>query len=533
MDWTQNSRKASGDWIRDNLIWLAWAVSFAVSFPTYNLSFTIWFAFVPVLVFAYIRPVHLTVRYAFFYSMLFVMLAFFWIYGFWWGGLFMIMPIYGTFIAFIFLMIAFTSRRLKSLRFILAPFLWIAGELVRSIGYHGFQWNLAGHSQWNNPVFIQSADIFGVWGVSLLILLVNSVQAEVIERAITKGSLSKSIRKNQWKLAFVLFLFSANIVYGIIQYRHYSRISVESPKEKVALIQPNIGTWEKWWERRWEWYGIIWKLNAEAALHKPDMIIWSETMIRHLAWETVKDSSPQSEAYRYTIRYFMLPSELNTPIFFTAPTTDGKHYYNSGDYLDPLTNTSQRNSKVHLVPFGEWMPLYDRLPGFADVMRHYGAGSYWPSTNLDVIQARKSRFRLLVCYEDAFDIMARVFIKKRVNYFVNSTNDGWAYVLGFTHPHWQHLACSVLTAVSVRRPIARASNTGYTGIVDVTGRHSKDAGDYKRDILVGDVPVIPDTIETFYVNAGFVFPYLVSLAAVILVIFAAFFAREKTDKTED
>jgi len=500
-------------------VWLLWSILYAFSFPTYNISVAIWFAFVPVIIFAYEKAYNETLKYAFFYSFIFFFLAFFWLYGFWAPSLFLIIPVYSIYYAFFFFCIAFIGKNLKSYRWILTPLIWISNELLRSTGFHGFPWNLLGDSQWNIPFLVQSADIFGVWGISFLIILVNSVIAEFFDTLIKSKSIKNAIEKNYFKSIFTISLFLINLLYGVFQYYNYKAISKKSPKEKLALLQPNIGSHEPWWSRRWENYGILWKLNAEAAIQKPDIIIWSETMVKNYIWFYLSNWRPDEEVNLFNIRFVKMPYEFNTPILLTSPSFVDNRNYNSADYIDPAVKEIQSNSKIHLVPFGEWMPGYDSLPIVKDIMNIEGAGAYWPSTNFNVIQGRKSRFRVLVCYEDIFAILARKFIKKRVNYFVNVTNDGWAYRLGFRHPMWQHLAGATLTAISVRRPIARAANTGVSGIIEPNGKFSGNIGDYRRGFYIGEVPIVNDEIETIYVRFGYVFPYLVLLVTFTIFIF--------------
>lgn len=517
--------------IIDNCIWFAWSVLYALCFPTYNLSFGIWFIFAPVLAFAYIRPIQQTLRYAFFYSIPFLFLAFFWLYGFWAPGLFLVIPIYAVFYAFFFFCIAVIGKKMENLRWLIVPSLWISNELLRSLGFHGFMWNMIGDTQWRNLAVIQSADIFGVWGVSFLILLVNSVIAELIVSFLKKGDL-KSVfsRNNTIKIACVASLILLNLGYGFIQLNRYQKISDSSPKEKLAMIQPNIGSHEPWWKNRWQHYATIWQLNAQAAVKNPDMIVWSETMVRNYVWYYLLNYSPEEEVNVFNIRFVKMPSEFGVPILFTSPTLVNGKNYNSGEYLDPATNLVQNNSKIHLVPFGEWMPFYDRIPPFKKIMDEQGAGSYTPSTNLSVIKGRKSKFRVLVCYEDVFAILARKFVKKGVNYFINTTNDGWAYLLGLPHPMFQHLAGAVMTAVTVRRPIARAANTGVTGIIDLTGSFKGDIGSYVKGFYVGDISIIDETIESFYVRIGFIFPYLLSLVTLAAFVYSVFFGKKHEEK---
>ncbi len=510
----------------ENFLWLLWGIFYALSFPTYNLSASIWFIFAPVLAYSYIMPINKTVRFSFFYSIPFFILAYYWLYGFWVPALFVIIPLFAVYHAFFFFLIAYIGKKLKSVRWLIVPMIWISSELLRSIGFHGFQWNLIGDSQWHNTIMIQSADIFGVWGVSFLVLISNSVLAEIICSAVETRSLKRCFhRNNGLKIAVVFAVLVANLVYGFISYNKYERISINSPKEKLALIQPNIGSHDPWWEKHWDYYGIIWKLNAEAALKNPDMIVWSETMVRNLVWYYLENYNSDTDVNIFNIRFIKMPQEFGIPILFTSPDQIDDKYYNAADYLDPLTNIRQNNSKIHLVPFGEWMPVYDSVPVLRKLMDIEGAGSFFPSAKFNIIQERKAKIRVLICFEDIYSILARKFIKKGVNYFINTTNDGWAYKLGFPHPMWQHLAGATLTAVSVRRPIARAANTGVTGIIDATGGFKGNIGNYVRGFYIGDISIIDEKIETVFVKYGFAFPYAILFITLLVFIYAVFFCK--------
>jgi apolipoprotein N-acyltransferase len=95
---------------------------------------------------------------------------------------------------------------------------------------------------------------------------------------------------------------------------------------------------------------------------------------------------------------------------------------------------------------------------------------------------------------------------------------------------WQMLAGSVITAVTVRRPIARATNTGETGIVDITGVFSGNIGDYQRGVYIGDVPIIDEKVVSLYVKFGFLFPYLLSFVAFAFLIYSVFKNPRKQKK---
>ncbi|MCX7821261.1 MAG: apolipoprotein N-acyltransferase [Brevinematales bacterium] len=503
-----------------SVIWILWALCYGLSFPTYNLSFLSWFCFVPVIIFSYLESNKKVAIYSFFSSFIFLILTLYWIYGFWLPAPFLMFMIYAFYYAFAFVSASIIAKKFPALRTFAFPLSFLSMEILRSVGFHGFQWNILAHSQWNNLLAIQMADIFGVHGVSFVILLVNSLISEIVINYFKKRKFFID-NKSYIISLFLIRLFTFG--YGYFSLNKYQRIIKNSPGERVALLQPHTPSRAEWWSKRWQYYGIFWRLHAEAMLKEPEFIIWCETMVKNYVWYYLSRYPLDEEVNRFNIRFIKMPEEFDVPILMTSPDTyDGKKNYNTADYLEPGRKGVQRNEKIHLVPFGEWMPGYDSIPIVKKVMEIEGAGSFVPSTNFNVIQGRKSRFRVLVCYEDMFPSLARIFIKKRVNYFINGTNDGWAYKLGFKHPMYQHLAGAILTSVSVRRPIARAANTGITCIIKPDGRIEGNIGTYNTGFYVGNVPLIDDKIETFYVKIGYIFPYIIFSIYVIIFLVAIF-----------
>lgn len=513
--------------ILNHLIWIFWAVLYALSFPTYNYSVFAWFAFVPVLVFAYQSSIRNTMLFAFFYTLLFFLISIYWLFAFQITFFPSLVPIYMVLFSFAFFIIAYVSKKWPKVRWLVAPVVWVSIELLRSSGYLGFEWILLGHSQWQNKIFIQSADLFGTWGISFLILLVNSVLAEIVLVWIKKGDLIQSLRFNRVKIVIVSSLFFMNLIYGVVSLQHYKKIEQNSKQEKVVLIQPNIGTHDPWWSQRWNHYATLWKLNAEAALYRPDMIVWSETMVENYIWYYKKLYSPLEEVNKFNERFLNMPWEFDEPIFLTHPENINGKAYNMGDYIDPAhPGKIQSAGKIHLVPIGEWLPLNEKIKPLHTFLRNLGAAAYSPYPKFSVIHTRKGFFAMLVCFEDLFPELAQRYVRIGVNYFINTTNDGWAYRQKIRLPGWQHLAGAVLTAIAVRRPIARAGNTGVTGIVHSTGSFNGDIGDYKRGIYYGKIPLVSASIKTLYVRGGYLFPYLLSLLCLFGFVYVLIFKKD-------
>jgi len=498
-------------------IWLSWAVVSVLCFAPFRMGYLAWVVFVPVLVLLY-RHGTSQMLYAFGYSLLFLVMSFFWLAGFWAPSIFVVPFLYACVFMVMFALIGWMGKNYTRWRWLSTPVIWVGFELFRSVGFHGFPWNLLGHSQWHIPILVQTGDIWGVYGLSFVIMLVNALIAEWV----LFGYEEQEWLSFVWKKPLYSTLLGVVVIfllgYGAFRLVEYDRYEKNLPTEKVGIIQPNIGSRDPWWENLPDYVAQFWKLNAEVALHKPDLVIWSETMIRHYIWYYLETKPPNTWYNEINLRILSWPEEFRMPILITSPTYENGKDFNSADLIDPERKDSQqRNSKIHLAPFGEWMRGYDAIPLVKKIMDAEGAGTFSPSEERTLIKSRKGLFRVLVCYEDVFGLLARFFVKMGAQFFVNTTNDGWAYQLGLNPAHWQHFAASLLTAVSVRRPIARAANTGVSGIIHMSGRWEGDIGDYKQGWYVGNTEIPPASLQTFYVRFGFLFPYVVFVVMIVML----------------
>ncbi|MCX7882036.1 MAG: apolipoprotein N-acyltransferase [Brevinematales bacterium] len=507
-------------------LWLGWAIVYALCFPPFRMGYGAWVVFVPVLFLLYTQGSS-QMAYAFGYSLLFLVANFFWLSGFWAPAVIVVPLLYAVVFMVMFFLIGWMGEHYPRWRWLSTPTIWVGFELFRSVGFHGFPWNLLGHTQWHIPVVVQSADLWGVYGISFLVMLVNALLTEWVLFAKEKGEWFGFVKKKPFLCACGVGVILFVVGYGQFQLRHYDRYVKTLPHERVGLIQPNIGSRDPWWENLYEYVGRMWRLNAEAALAKPDMIIWSETMIRHYIWYSLETKPSNTWYNEINLRVLSWPYEMNVPMLITSPTFENGEDFNSADLVDPeRPNYRPRNSKIHLAPFGEWMRGYDRIPFVKKLMDAEGAGGFTPSPERTLMRSRKGLFRVLICYEDVFGLLARFFVRLGAQFFVNTTNDGWAYQLGLNPAHWQHFAGSLLTAVSVRRPIARASNTGVTGIIHLNGRWEGNVGDYTTGYYVGEIEIPPASLQTWYVRGGFLFPYVVFFVMVGMLLGGWWYARQ-------
>jgi len=337
---------------------------------------------------------------------------------------------------------------------IFIPSVWVMLEYARSHLLTGFPWALLGYSQYRNLAVIQIADITGAWGVSFLIMLVNAAIVEIIW----------SLRTRLWPrlkitAISVILLLSLVLSYG---YFHLSTSPAPDDRQpiRISVIQGNIPQRLKWnISARNFVISRYLDLTEEALKGSPSLIIWPEAALPVVAEE-------EPEYLRIVASYV---KSVKKPLLLGAVTLRGGDYYNSALLLSREGQLVRRYDKVHLVPFGEYIPLRNLL-SFLETIAPIGdiaAGKEYTVFRVSDGPASQLPFSVLICFEDLFPELSRQFINRGARALVNITNDAW---FGKTTSPYQHLSASVFRAVENRVPLARAANTGVSGFIDPCGR---------------------------------------------------------------
>lgn len=346
--------------------------------------------------------------------------------------------------------------------FILSPCLWTFLEFIRSTPLvYGFSWLGLGYSQYKNLLLIQLADITGVYGISALIILVNAGIYMAINAWLGGnngyGSLSRELG---WRAAGVAcFFWAACIAYGFFQLNHFKSRAGE-PSLKVVLIQGNIKQEIKWLPGHQEEVVEKYKaLTLKGVEEHPDLVVWPEAATPfHFTNNAEQSWSLQQQVL-----------QTQTPLLFGAPFFIEKDnrttMYNSAFLIDGRGKIAGRYDKVHLVPFGEFVPLQNILffvNKMVEGIGHFGRGKGETIFHLD-----DHAFGVSICYEITFPDLVRRPVKAGAQFLVNITNDAW---FGKSAASYQHFAMAALRAVENRVPVVRAANTGISGEVEATGR---------------------------------------------------------------
>ena len=184
-------------------------------------------------------------------------------------------------------------------------------------------------------------------------------------------------------------------------------------------------------------------------------------------------------------------------------------YFNSAYLLSPEGDVRGKYNKVHLVPYGEYVPLRTIFPFISSLAA--GIGDFAEGIGFYPLTMGERKIGVMICYEGILPEAARTYKNAAAELLVNITNDAW---FGTTSAPYQHLSMSIFRAVETRLYLVRAANTGISAIVDPTGKIIKQTEIFKKDEIHGRVKFI--VIPTFYARHG---DLLVGVSFIGLIIF--------------
>lgn len=385
---------------------------------------------------------------------------------------------------------------------IISPLIWTALEFIRAHIFTGFPWASLGYTQYKFLPIIQIADATSVYGVSFLIVMVNEAIAEIIIRIIDRKWVRVSF-KEAWPLLLTGLAFILALFYG---YQRLSEDAMSSKKNlKVALIQGNIEQDKKWDERyRRETIEIYKRLTKDAAKTGADIVVWPEAATPFFF---LREQGYNEEVAR-------LASENRIYLLFGAPDIRDRNsrieLLNSAFLLSPSGNIVSRYDKIHLVPFGEYVPL-SKILFFIDKMV-VGIGNFVPGERYTVMDTREGRFGVVICFEVIFPDLVRRFVADGAEFMTTITNDAW---FGASSAPYQHFSMVVFRSIENRVPFIRAANTGISGTIDAYGRIRKSTNIFIEDKVIDEIALRNKT--TIYTEYGDIFAYLCVIIITLLV----------------
>jgi apolipoprotein N-acyltransferase len=457
-----------------------------------------------------------------------------------WLGTYSLVTLQLVTIVFLFFYLVFLIptlwlyKNLPRIGFLILPVAWVGFEYLRSTGFLGYPWGLWGVTQYQFTSLAQVATLTGVWGLSFIVLLVNSAVAAALGDSLgvsspgnlgTPGSRPAAAQADRGlaallasSLVFLLFLGFGTMSLGRLERRPV----VKSPR--LALVQQNADPRKHDYRRTFE---TLVDLTDQAVRRDPDLVVWSETaFVPNISrWSKV---DPESSSYAALVRDFLdyqggLGHWLVTGNDDYELVTDDRGEeqrldYNAAILFDPDGNRVRTYRKLRLVPFTEYFPWKEQLPGLFNWLKERDVYLWEPGRERVVFAHPLFRFSTPICFEDAFPGDVRLFVQEGAEVIVNISNDFWSLT---EVEGQQHGVNSFFRAVENRVPLVRASASGLTGYVDAAGRLVATVPFYQEQYLVVDVDIKEPGV-TPYTRFGDWFPKLLLGVFVIFLFLSAF-----------
>ncbi len=388
---------------------------------------------------------------------------------------------------------------------LLAPVVWVGAELLRGTLITGFPWNLLAYTQAGVPEAIQPAAVVGAYGLSLILAFSSALLA--------RGALGMGNGRRpggRKELPAWVWPTAALTLVLLVLGGGRARISMlddrvegdgSAPRLEAAMIQCNVAQEMKMSAReRVRIAGLLYDMSREAGSRRPlDLVIWPEASIPFLRFRN-------EPVFRGEIED--LAREINAQILFgtvDSPAALDENYHPGGRGKGGYTNTAMlvdhrglltfKYDKIHLVPFGEYVPA-KQLLFFAGKLvaevADFTAGESYAITRLGAADGG-----CLICYEIIFPGLVREFVHRGADVLVTITNDAW---FGDTAAPRQHFNAAVFRAVENGRLVLRCANTGISGVIDPLGRVQAKTRLNERTIVPVSQSVTP--LDTFYSRQG-------------------------------
>ena len=415
-----------------------------------------------------------------------------------------------------------------------APILWVALELAAS-RITSVPWDQLGYSQVDNTLVNQLAPFTGVYGISFVLVLVNAL--------ITGGLLlAPCAGRRPWGIAGVVLLFIGAIGVTIPPPK-------PAPTNSAVLIQPNLDvSGNDSWSGPGEWDQHIAEFTRLAGEQcktyiagvpqtgapngeivcppyptHPDLIAWPESPA------PFDELDPRfQKALKSIAQSVQAPIVVGNVGWTLDPTTNEWNYYNSALVVSAAGDRVGRYDKIHLVPFGEYIP-FQNLLSFAHKLTgrvsKFTRGAGPKVFLLPTSNGPAHRYGIFICYESVFADEIRHFAQLGAEVLVNISDDAW---YGDTSAPWQHFNMVRMRAIENRRWILRDTNNGITAVIDPYGTVRQSIPRHQLDALPAQFAFRSDV--TFYTAHGDIFAWLCAFAAAGIFVWSFVTAQNKSQQ---
>lgn len=393
--------------------------------------------------------------------------------------------------------------------------LWVLFEILRTYLFTGFPWMAIGYALSDFNAMMQSASIGGVFLVSVVVLCGTSIPFIILSTLSSNSNkLSRKLNLKPMVVCLVfLFIVAANYMYG---YDRLKNAENEFYDQKIKLVQPNIKQTLKW-DPKEQYQNLvkIMRMSTEGGLAKDDIVLWPESATSMYSMENVFNREWIAK---------IIP-EFGYLMTGGIRQSNGL-LYNSVFIIDRQAQIVSHYDKIHLVPFGEYIPLRDFIPFDVKKISH-GLADFSQGTSMHTIKINKKSpaFRILICYESFFgkeiahnDSESQ---ENRADILVNFTNDAW---YRDSPGIYQHFDLTRVRAIENGKSMIRIANTGISAVTSPYGEimaiiHLNIPGNIYQKLIK---PIENSTLYAIYKD------YILIILLLFIVIWAKFFNNKRT-----
>ncbi len=507
------------------------ALFFALGFPNFIADWGFapfaWISLIPIVILIRRIPWWASPIWGAFYGYITYALFNFWLATFNPVSFVLVPTIYAGWFFMVFPLLTLADRTFRRFGWLAQALIWVAFDVVRTKGFIGYAYGVIGYSQYSWRSLISIADIFGVMGVSFLVVYPSFlIGAYLLDSGF--GSVENSLEsRGSWKKPGRRWIISAGVwaglmlaanVYGIVTKVDYS----ESEKWRPALVQHNVNTWLSGIEAWRTALDSLLEESEKALKENPDAIIWSETsFVPAIEWHLKYRRDRDRVDLILKLQDFL--KDLDIPVILgnnDAIQDAGKRVEFNAVLLFDKEEIVGKYRKIHLVPFSEHFPYAKIFPRLMSYIEAQGTPIYGQGDEYTVFNLNKwdgPVVSSLICFEDIFGYLARNFVLEGAEVLVNVSNDSWSPEPACSI---QHQNMAIFRAVENRRSMVRATTSGLTSVIDPNGKTIAKLDLFTQGYLIADVPVYTGR-TTIYTRFGDWFEKLLLILAIPMLAAAA------------
>jgi apolipoprotein N-acyltransferase len=418
-----------------------------------------------------------------------------WVLG---PGLVLLVAYLSCYTALVTLALSFLVFRLGIGMIFAAPALWSLAEFARSHGELGFSWGVLANALAVHPAAIQGVSIYGPFGLSFVLVLLNLLFAY----AIYAGPRTKRICA---ALGFIA-IAGGHVLYGKMEIARFdkSKISLSSTNN-VAVAQPNIDLALKWdVAYRDSVFNQMETFSVRAAAHGASLIIFPET--------AAPVSFKATPEYLGRLQHIARSNKIDILTGYVDHTRKNDEWqaHNAAAIIRDDGILTDNYHKVNLLPFGEKMPFSQYFPFLSKA--NFGQANFMAGSKQTLFNSSAGKFGVLICFESTFPGFTRHYVHNGADFLVNITNDGW---FGSSRGPIQHAEMAILRSVENRVTLFRSAYTGVSMVVDPAGRVHERLGLFTEGMIYGAAERA--TKPTAYTKYGDAIYFALVLANLALV----------------